>query len=297
MQVQAVSIGQAVPRANFDAVIQSVFDSAVNLRLVHENRLLTLLLSEHYDLPQGIRIARKDVLFRPLVVSQDASTRGGVLRFHSYPLTVDLRGALVWECHVPNLNINMNAPFAQQAWSTAWLLLNKGQRLYRTDIIAEDLFQRNKDALVSQRVSAPVVQLISSTKKYDVQTAIQATQSMIGLGQGVTPSGDDILIGFLAGLWSLAGENRARLSFIHSFGNALVPLTAQTNEISRTYIHHATQGQFPRSLSDLAEAIAWGGDVEHALQIAMRVGHSSGMDSVTGLLIGLSVWNKTYSFV
>jgi hypothetical protein len=29
----------------------------------------------------------------------------------------------------------------------------------------------------------------------------------------------------------------------------------------------------------------------------MRVGHSSGMDSVTGLLLGLCVWNMEHSFV
>jgi hypothetical protein len=49
--------------------------------------------------------------------------------------------------------------------------------------------------------------------------------------------------------------------------------------------------QFSSSLSHLAEAIATGGDVEATAQTSMRVGHSSGMDSVTGLLIGLCAWN------
>lgn len=296
MQIQAVSIGQAVPRANFDAVIHSVFDSAVNLRLFHEDRLVTVLLSEHYELPQGIRIARKDVPLRSLAVGHRAATRGGILRFHSSPLTIDLRGARVWKCRVPHLNLDMSAHFAKQGWSTAWLLLNKGQRLYHTEIIAENLLGRNTGSIVSKRVSVSVAQLVAAAEEFDVQTAIQAAQNMIGLGPGVTPSGDDILIGFLAGLWSLASENQELLSFIRSFGNALLQLTAQTSGISRTYLHHATQGQFSSSLSNLAEAIARGRDVDRTLQIAMRVGHSSGMDSVTGLLIGLSVWNKTYPF-
>jgi hypothetical protein len=32
--------------------------------------------------------------------------------------------------------------------------------------------------------------------------------------------------------------------------------------------------------------------IQSALKEAMRVGHSSGMDSVTGLLIGLAVWER-----
>ncbi|HSK87478.1 MAG TPA: DUF2877 domain-containing protein, partial [Anaerolineales bacterium] len=178
---------------------------------------------------------------------------------------------------------------------TAWQLLNEGQRLYHTDIIAENLFRRNTGSFICQRMSVPVAQLVAATEEFNVKTATQAAQNMIGLGPGVTPSGDDILIGFLAGLWSLAGENQALLSFIQFFGNALIRLTAQTNEISRTYLRLATQGQFSNSLSNLAEAIARHRDVEQVLQIAMRVGHSSGMDSVTGLLIGLSVWTKAYS--
>lgn len=139
------------------------------------------------------------------------------------------------------------------------------------------------------------MQLLAATEQFDVKTSLQAAQNMIGLGPGVTPSGDDILIGFLAGLWSLAGGNGPLLSFIHSFGNALVQLATQTSEISRTYLYHAAQGQFSSSLSNLAGAIARGSGLEQAAPSAMRIGHSSGMDSVTGLLIGLSVWNKNYS--
>jgi hypothetical protein len=295
MQLHAVSIGQAVPRENFDAVIQSAFDSAVNLRLTPDDRLITVLLSDHYELPQGIRIARKEAPLHSLTVNLRAAARAGVLRFDSFPLAIDLRSARVWNCPVPHLEADLNSPGAQEAWSTAWELLNKGQRLRRTDIIAGDLLQTEAGSPLSQRMSSPVMQLISATEQFDVKTSIQAAQNMIGLGPGVTPSGDDILIGFLAGLWSLAGGNQPLLSFIHSFGSALVQIATQTSEISRTYLYHATQGQFSSSLSNLAEAIARHGIVKQAAQIAMRLGHSSGMDSVTGLLIGLSVWKKSYS--
>lgn len=291
MQFQAASLGEAVPRENFDAVIQSVFDSAVNLRLALEDRLITVLLSDHYELPQGIRIATKDAPLHSLTVGQRAASRGGILRFDSSPLTIDLREAPVWTCHVPELNTDMSARSAQESWSTAWELLNKGQRLHSTDIIAADLFQGSLGSALNRRMSGPVMQLIVATDQLDGETSIQSARKMIGLGPGVTPSGDDILIGFLAGLWNLAGRHGPQLSFIHSFGSALMQIAAQTNEISRTYLYHAAQGQFSSSLSNLAEAIARGRAVEGPAQVAMRVGHSSGMDSVTGLLVGLCVWN------
>lgn len=293
MQLQALSIGEAIPRQNFDAVIQSAFESAINLRLAVEDRLITLLISEGYELPQGIRIWTKYLSLQSLTPGLRTASRGGILRFDSSPLTVDLRGAPVWKCRVPELNLNMGLLSVQQAWSTAWDLLNKEQRLKNTDLVADNLFQTGTGSSLSQRISKPVMSLVTSTEGFDVQGALRAAQKLIGLGPGVTPTGDDILIGFLAGLWGMAVQDQGQLAFIHSFGTELVKLARQTSEISRTYIYHASQGQFSSSLSYLVEAIATDNNVEAFLQSAMRVGHSSGMDSVTGLLIGLCVWNTS----
>ena len=292
MQLHAASIGEAVPRENFDALIQSVFDSAVNLRLADEDRLITVLISDHYELPQGIRLATKNLSLQSLAVGHQAASRGGMLRFDSSPLSIDLRGAHIWRCRVRDLNTDMSLPTIQKAWSTALNFLTKGQRLKSTEIIADDLFQIGTGSALSQRMSRPVMQLIKSAQQFEVQGSAQVAEKMIGLGPGVTPSGDDILIGFLAGLWSMAGQHDKQLSFVRLFGNEIIKLAKQTSEISRTYLYHAAQGQFSSSLSMLAEAIATYGDVEQATQEAMRVGHSSGMDSVTGLLVGLSVWNN-----
>ncbi|HUG35162.1 MAG TPA: DUF2877 domain-containing protein [Anaerolineales bacterium] len=292
MQLHAASIGEAVPRENFDAVIQSVFESAVNLRLAGEDRLITLLISESYELPQGIRVTDKNFPLQSLIVDLHAASRGGILRFESSPLTVDLRGAPIWKCPIPELGADMGSPPVQKAWSIAWELLNLQQGLRKTDILADDLFQINTGSSLSRRMSKPVMGLVASTEQFDTDNAIRAAEKMIGLGPGVTPSGDDILIGFLAGLWSTAGQDQRQSLFIRSFGAELVQRARQTSEISRTYIFHAAQGQFSSSLSHLVESITAGDEVEEAAQTAMRVGHSSGMDSVTGLLIGLCVWNS-----
>jgi len=296
MQLHAASIGEAIPRENFEAVIQSAFDMAVNLHFPKEDRLITLLISDHYELPQGIRIESKDIRFQSLTVGLLAACRAGVLRFESSPLTIDLRGAPVWKCHVSELNVNMQSASAERSWTDVWQILNIGQRLNKMEIVADDLFQLNAGSLLSQKISRPVLQLISSTEQFDIPGSIHAAGKMIGLGPGVTPAGDDILIGFLAGLWSTSGKVQRQLSFIHSFGDRLMEIAKQTNLISRTYLYHAMQGQFSSSLSNLAEAIALGSEnLRGTAETAMRVGHSSGMDSVTGLLMGLCIWNTELS--
>jgi hypothetical protein len=188
-------------------------------------------------------------------------------------------------------------PITREAWSTAWRLLNQGQRLRHAEIIADDLFQLEVCSPLSQRMSRPVMQLINSVEQFDIQGLTQAAEKLIGLGPGVTPSGDDILIGFLAGLWSTAGQNQIRLSFVRLLGNEIIRIAKLTSEISRTYLYHAAQGRFSSSLSRVVEAIATGTNLEPVTREALQVGHSSGMDSVTGLLIGLRLWNLEPSFV
>ena len=289
MHIQAVSIGEAVPCEPFEAEIHSVFESAVNLRLENEDRLITILVTDHYELPQGIRISEKNIPLQSLTVGLRAALRGGILRFGSFPLTIDIRSSSIWFCRLPEFHVNMNTSYAQTAFSTAWALLNDEQQVRRAEIVANNLISEGMGSLLSRRMQQPVKCLIDAAAELNGRKALEAAERIIGLGPGVTPSGDDILIGFLAGLWCMTGQTQKQFSFIHSFGDALMKIAKQTNEISRTYLAHATRGQFSSSLTDLAEAFANGGDVAKAVRAAMNVGHSSGMDSVTGFLFGLRV--------
>jgi hypothetical protein len=286
MQFQAVSIGSAVPQDNFNATIQSLFDSSLNLRLEHEDRLITILISDHYELPQGIRLDKK-IPLHSLTVGLRAASRGGVLRFDSSPLTIDLRGAPIWDGRLSTLTGNI-----EQAWSITWQTLNEGQSQKKTELVAEYLFRSDQGPLLTRKLSHPVHKLITAAQRFDSNASAEAAHEMIGLGPGVTPSGDDILIGFLAGLHSMAGNNKERQAFIQAFGSAIFLLLKETNDISRTYIQHAIKGEFSSSFVTLIDAIREGEQQQllTSTKNAMCVGHSSGMDSLTGLLIGLASW-------
>ena len=296
MYFHAVSVGSTVPNNNFHATIQSVFESSINLRLDEEDRLITVLVSDGYELPQGIRLNSKDVSFQSLTVGLRAVCRGGILRFDSSPLAIDLRNASIWEAEVPHIDITK--PSTKQICSLLWQALNRQQRLKQTDLVAEDLLHTDKGSLLTRKLSQLVLALIAATKLFDADASAEAARKMIGLGPGVTPTGDDILIGYLAGLWSTASDNQ-EITFIETFGRPLLKISIETNEISRTYLTHAIHKQFSSSLIKLLNAISEGETVQAqvAVKEAMRVGHSSGMDSVTGLLIALTVWEKETSAI
>jgi hypothetical protein len=134
--------------------------------------------------------------------------------------------------------------------------------------------------------------LLDATQKYELIDD-SAVNSLIGLGPGLTPSGDDLLVGYMAGLWCMVRDKSERAQFISGLGETIRHLSQNTNDISRTYLYHAVRGQVSSRLANLAEVIGQGANPEQLLEIAaaaMKIGHTSGMETVTGLLVGLTAW-------
>jgi hypothetical protein len=244
-------------------------------------------------LPQGIRLVEKSFPFASLTVDSPAVCREGVLRFKGFPFAITVREAEIWDGRLSIAAMDMQNPSTERAWSIVWRTLNQQQRLKQTDLVAADLIQTDTGSLLTRRLSQPVQMLVDATEHLDAHAAAEAAGKMIGLGPGVTPSGDDLLLGYLAGLRSTAGQEEKPLAFVSDFGELLSMLTKETNEISRTYLHYAVRGEFSSSVLALLNAIADGQEQRLLFTAteAMRVGHSSGMDSVTGLLIGMRAWD------
>jgi hypothetical protein len=116
-----------------------------------------------------------------------------------------------------------------------------------------------------------------------------AALALIGLGPGLTPSGDDFLVGlcFAAHLRARVGEAaRARLDALSAAISALAP--GRTNRISASFLADAAAGLGLAALHALSDALAAGSPdpLPAALRLA-TIGHSSGWDMLAGFLAGL----------
>ena len=295
MYFKTNSIGYAVPRTDFDADVHSVFQSAIYLRLTRGRNLLTLVASSEADLPQGIRVdTPMDFSFEIFHTGVPVTCRDNILRFASSALTMDLRGARNFKCDLPSLQANMTNPAVTTAWRYVWHALNERQIQMEAEIIAEDLFRSDETLRAGEprKAGEAMRGLFDATKQFDL-TAASSIVTLIGLGTGLTPSGDDLLVGYLTGLWCSVLDKSERIQFVTNLGKAIIDLSQQTNDISRTYLYHASRGQVSSRLAELAEVICRGENSDHLLitaESAMQVGHTSGMDAVTGLLIGLATW-------
>lgn len=119
------------------------------------------------------------------------------------------------------------------------------------------------------------------------QSLVEAGRRLIGLGLGLTPSGDDFLVGFTA-----ARLAQGRLAEVRALRLGLARHAMQaTNLISASYLRHGFRGRFTSHMRDLIRQLHTPGVTPAALQPAVErliaVGSTSGSDSLVGLLTAL----------
>lgn len=127
----------------------------------------------------------------------------------------------------------------------------------------------------------------SRARLADIRSSVS---SLVGLGTGLTPSGDDLLCGFISAVRArFCGEPHSGGELLGSLRLAVEENLGSTGEISASLLRSMIQGHWPEPLLDLADAIAADRESEalHALEDLCRLGHSSGADIATGFLFGL----------
>ena len=240
------------------------------------------------DAPQGFSIDE-------LAVGARGTCRGGELTLGD-SLSVSLKNARRWEDNLLSLKVDLTNPAVTSAWRCAWDALNARQVSYKAEIIADEIVSptTRKHSVLVQQISKSFGNILEATRQFELANEI-GIRALIGLGTGLTPSGDDLLLGYMAGLWCTVKGKQERQDFLSSFCEAVVLLSNRTNDISRTFLYHAARGYVSSRLFNLATVICNGSDLQQVCECAeaaMQLGHSSGMDAVTGLLAGLAVWNR-----
>ena len=113
---------------------------------------------------------------------------------------------------------------------------------------------------------------------------IEGALGLLGLGEGLTPSGDDCLVGALAVVHRFARswfDAHPEIESVVGTASATA-----TNAIAREFVTHALAGQFGEILIDLMSAQS-ASDIERAVTCLLRMGATSGPDTLDGIRLAL----------
>jgi hypothetical protein len=201
-----------------------------------------------------------------------------VVNFIHTGSVIDLRDAVQWTPPVP---VVMKNSIKEQSRRIR-LILDELKR----EIPAEKGLFYLVGAKDTDEISHYVSRLQSAFSHEDLASCLDAVNGLVGYGGGLTPSGDDLLAGFLLyHVRSDMASSRERM-FVRSLGESLTELAYQkTTWISANRIEAACRGWSESVFLELLDHL-FDNSVELPHQLTIRLlgfGHSSGVDTLIGI--------------
>jgi len=146
-------------------------------------------------------------------------------------------------------------------------------------------------ASIPARAWPAVKEIARACLAHDFPKILEQADALIGLGEGLTPSGDDFVGGLLFCKRILQSSYADVLNLEFPYlPDFIENITASTNIISLTFLKDHAEGYAVDTLHQFANAILTGqpfGDLRQIASELLHIGHSTGWDLLAGVLTGM----------
>lgn len=272
--------------------VHSVFRHAVNF-VMETQRLVTLSLSPKPLAPQGIVVGRgafcgsagqspgeflsRDGLL-PFVVGEKIQLSAETLA--SSRFVIDLTAGTAVDTRVRSCAVRGKIAETLNQWLPEALL----QRECVAGLRSEALFGSGRIAELGEAI-AELFFCEGENRGLRINRLGRSLERFVGLGEGLTPSGDDFIVGLL---WAVATDKRLNAAVFPILCRSLECRLEKTNFISGQMLQYAAEARFTEPLVRLACADDRTSFCDVFEDIA-AFGHTSGLDTLCGLSEGLKI--------
>lgn len=286
--MQAISISASLAptlQAAGHAWVHSIFARTVNL-VVGEDQLLTLACASLGDAPDTVIVDAPRWEGSGVAPGTRVNLSPQRIELGAAAAEVRLQGARPWRCRLPAWTAGSARPREHLPLAREHLLQ------YGCGFASVPAPRSNSRSTIEAVVAATLRHLADglcdAVIHDDALRARQHIAALIGLGPGLTPSGDDFVLGWLLAM-NLAEGPCQRWSTVGA--EALRSAISGTHLISAAALRHVAEGRARQQLVGLCEALLQGdeADVRAALGDVIGIGASSGSDIAWGLLRGLEL--------
>lgn len=303
----STAIQSLVAASSLSGTVQSVFSRAANLQF--GRRLITLHAYATPCAPNGIILpaAASSQPFAGLQARLAVIIEDGALYFPNIPLGLCLQQSQPWNprpsitpaaCPTAHqsghLALCLVDTLAENLTSLARLLLENGPKesLAQLVLLADYLeTSALPDAsLLVQKAWSSTRRLMQAIAQQQLEPAVRAAETLIGLGPGLTPAGDDLLTGLIAAAVLLSETLGIRPDFYQQFGTSVLKRAQdRTTLLSANWIEYATRGEVSQPLGCLLQALVVPAQPQRLEALAGEVlasGATSGADLLAGVILG-----------
>jgi hypothetical protein len=136
---------------------------------------------------------------------------------------------------------------------------------------------------IAQKVKTAVHTLQHGLENSDLAACAEGARNLAGLGMGLTPAGDDFLLGVIYTLW-LSCFQRSGAKTQRMIEAIAETAAAQTTTLSAAWLRAAARGEAGEPWHELIEALKNGAGVTQAIERILATGHTSGADALAGFV-------------
>jgi len=242
--------------------------------------MYTLLCGQMDNAPDSLRVDVSSFAETP-VCQGDAVWLDGNTLIVGDQMRICLLNLEVWGCVLP-----------QYPQDTAILSRNLATTIRHFQYSGRPgglLISHNSNGLVehtlTERLAVLTARLMNAITCNDTAPALDCAKKLLGLGVGLTPSGDDFLVGLFTVLNMPANPFSQFGEWCRQVAEAA---RTRTNEISGVALRQAAFGNVRESVVQLVQAMAYEseGGIVDSLERVMNIGSSSGTDIVSGIIHG-----------
>jgi hypothetical protein len=261
------------------AVVHSVYKSTINC--IVDDRIFSLQHQEMPITPLSINLDIPKRVFELIRVNRGDEvqfTKDGLVAFNS----MFTHGhAEVFDCDLTDGTIPLDQVKIKLLTDHILKYIEKGE----FGRIAKSLKDNEVIPLsfAGNYVSGVLLRLTSSSNVVDIGSL---SAQLIGVGEGLTPSGDDFNCGMLAAQFYLRGHPHAD-ELKDQLITQIMRRINTTTVISKEFLIYACEGKFSQMVKNVLIKSQQELDVTSEIIKIRDIGHTSGIDFLTGLYFGL----------
>ena len=142
---------------------------------------------------------------------------------------------------------------------------------------------------ISHLALSHILSLLKSIKSGHSHEIIRITKNLVGLGTGLTPAADDMLLGLMISMVYISENFNDTSIDVKKINNDIISnISGRTTTISEEFLREASVGNVNETVSSLMENLLTSRqrELEISVRNVLDVGGTSGTDTVFGVILG-----------
>ncbi len=263
--------------------VHSVFKNTINIAA--QEWFIALQPAGLPTSPMSFSLGLDAEGFSRLGIKAGDSCRIDQTGLHLDSLHFDHREADCFQCDLRNLKLTSSSVIYAMATLEAVLQEPNGNgQLLNAYKVNQN--GSNTDSSLFNVIAQRVLSTLSHDP--DDEAVLRETQRLVGLGEGLTPSGDDFVCGIMAA-FTVLDDTPSIVRLRQRMSAMIDDHSSSTTKISQHYLNYATKGLFSTLTKDFFMAIGHRSPCDRILRDIQSIGHSSGTDFLLGVYYGLKI--------